>query len=194
MARGSQSATRHPRCHPVYSHAVRAASLPGCDLFPDVAPGAARQRHEPAGQPRFFYGWLIVTVLSLISMVSMSMGGLSFGLFIKPMGDDLALGRAAFGWAHTARQVVGAANSPLTGHLIDRFGVRVLLPDALGSTAAAAIALAWLTEASQLVVLFGLMGLLAPREAAHSSRRCQLPSGSYAIAAAQWPSRRLALR
>ena len=31
----------------------------------------------------FFYGWVIVAVLSLASMIGMAMGGLSFGLFIK---------------------------------------------------------------------------------------------------------------
>jgi hypothetical protein len=52
-------------------------------------------------------------VLSLASMVDIAMGGLSFGLFIKPMGDDLGLGRAVVGWAQTARQVTGALSGPM---------------------------------------------------------------------------------
>ena len=52
---------------------------------------------------RFFYGWVIVAVMAATGAVSMAMGSLNFGLFIKPMGDDLGIGRAAFGWAHTAR-------------------------------------------------------------------------------------------
>ena len=112
-----------------------------------------------AARPRFVYGWVIVGVLSLASMVSMAMGGLSFGLFIKPMGDDLGLGRAVFGWAQTARQVTSALSSPHTGQLIDRFGVRVLLPAALGVTALAMVGVAALTEAWQLVALFGVMGV-----------------------------------
>ena len=46
---------------------------------------------------RFFYGWVIVVVMAVASAVSMGMGSLNFGLFIKPMGDQLNIGRAAFG-------------------------------------------------------------------------------------------------
>jgi sugar phosphate permease len=98
-------------------------------------------------------------VLCLASMLSMAMGGLSFGLFIKPMGDDLGLGRAWFGWAQTARQVTSAVSSPTVGQLIDRFGVRVLLPVASAVSALSLVGLAMLTEGWQMVALFGLMGL-----------------------------------
>jgi sugar phosphate permease len=113
---------------------------------------------EPAAK-QFFYGWVIVGVLSLASMVAMAMGGLSFGLFIKPMGDDLGIGRAVFGWAQTARQVTSAVSSPHMGQLIDRFGVRVLLPVAFCVSALAMLGLSAMTESWQLVVLFGAMGV-----------------------------------
>jgi sugar phosphate permease len=102
---------------------------------------------------------VIVAVLSLASAATMAMGGLTFGLFIKPMGDELGIGRAVFGWAQTARQIANAIASPTTGQLIDRFGVRVLLPAAIGVSALALVGLAVLNEAWQLVALFGLMGL-----------------------------------
>ena len=92
-------------------------------------------------------------------MLSMAMGGLSFGLFIKPMGDDLGLGRAWFGWAQTARQVTSAISSPTMGQLIDRFGVRVILPVASGVSALSLVGLAMMTEGWQMVALFGFMGL-----------------------------------
>jgi sugar phosphate permease len=115
---------------------------------------------EPAAkQPRFFYGWVIVAVLSLASMIGMAMSGLSFGLFIKPMGDDLGIGRAVFGWAQTARQVTSALSSPHMGQLIDRFGVRVLLPAAIAVSALALLGLSAVTESWQLVALFGAMGV-----------------------------------
>ena len=68
---------------------------------------------EPAGsddqvevaRKKPFYGWYIVGVMACASAVSMGMGSLNFGLFIKPMGDELGIGRAMFGWASTARQV-----------------------------------------------------------------------------------------
>ena len=66
--------------------------------------------------------------MAITGAVSMGMGSLNFGLFIKPMGDELGIGRAAFGWAQTARMGASSATSPLIGWLIDRYGSRVMLP------------------------------------------------------------------
>ena len=92
--------------------------------------------------------------------VSMAMGSLNFGLFIKPMGDDLGIGRAAFGWAQTARQGAGALSSPIVGPLLDRFGSRVMLPFAALTTGLAMFGLANMQHAWHLVVLFSLIGFV----------------------------------
>ncbi len=112
------------------------------------------------GRPRFFYGWVIVGVMAATGAVSMGMGSLNFGLFIKPMGDELGIGRAAFGWAQTARQGASSATSPLIGWLLDRYGSRVMLPVAAVATGGALIGLAYVTSAWHLVVLFVVMGLV----------------------------------
>ncbi|HEY2977307.1 MAG TPA: MFS transporter, partial [Burkholderiaceae bacterium] len=135
------------------THAERRPSAAGTRTVPEET------LEQAAKQPRFFYGWVIVGVLSLASMVAMAMGGLSFGLFIKPMGDDLGIGRAVFGWAQTARQVTSALSSPHMGQLIDRFGVRVLLPAAIGLSALTMVGLSAMIESWQLVALFGAMGV-----------------------------------
>ena len=111
-------------------------------------------------RPRFFYGWVIVAVMAATGAVSMGMGSLNFGLFIKPMGDELGIGRAAFGWAQTARQGASSATSPLIGFLLDRYGSRVMLPVAAVATGGALIGLAYITSAWHLVVLFIVMGLV----------------------------------
>ena len=89
---------------------------------------SAEEHSSDAEQRRFFYGWIIVAVMGASGAVSMAMGSLNFGLFIKPMGDDLGIGRASFGWAQTARQSASSITSPVIGWLIDRFGSRVMLP------------------------------------------------------------------
>ena len=91
---------------------------------------------------------------------SMAMGSLNFGLFIKPMGDELGIGRSTFGWAQSARQLASAVTSPIIGPLIDRFGSRVLLPISAILTGAALVGLAFMSEAWQLVTLFAIMGLV----------------------------------
>ena len=109
---------------------------------------------------RFFYGWVIVWVMAVSGAVSMAMGSLNFGLFIKPMGDDLGIGRAAFGWAHTARQGASSVTSPPVGWLLDRYGVRVMLPTAALMTGLSMVGLAFISDAWHLVILFAIMGLV----------------------------------
>ncbi len=110
------------------------------------------------GESRFFYGWVIVGVMAASGAVSMAMGSLNFGLFIKPMGDQLGIGRAAFGWAQTARQGAGALSSPIIGPLLDRFGSRAMLPLSALATGGAMLGLANMSEAWHLIVLFAIMG------------------------------------
>ena len=109
---------------------------------------------------RLYYGWVIVWVMAATGAVSMAMGSLNFGLFIKPMGDDLGIGRAPFGWAHTARQGASSVTSPAVGLLLDRFGARVMLPVAAMMTGLSMIGLSFIGQAWHLVVLFAVMGLV----------------------------------
>lgn len=111
-------------------------------------------------KPRFFYGWAIVGVMAASGAVSMAMGSLNFGLFIKPMGDGLGIGRAYFGWAQTARQAAGALTSPPIGWLLDRYGSRVMLPVAALAAAGAMVGLANMRDGWQLIALFSLMGIV----------------------------------
>ncbi len=116
--------------------------------------------HSPEPRKKPFYGWYIVGVMASAAAVSMGMGSLNFGLFIKPMGDELGIGRATFGWASTARQVASAGTSPTVGSLIDRFGSRIMLPVAALVTLGAMIGLGYTNSAWQLILFFTLMGLV----------------------------------
>ena len=121
---------------------------------------SAEERTSDTGQGRLFYGWTIVAVMAASGAVSMAMGSLNFGLFIKPMGDDLGIGRASFGWAQTARHSASSVTSPIIGWLIDRFGSRVMLPVATLATGAAMVGLAYMSLPWHLITLFAVMGLV----------------------------------
>ena len=108
----------------------------------------------------FYYGWVIVAVMAISRAVTMGMGSLNFGLFIKPMGDQLGIGRADFGWAQTARQASSSVTSPIVGWLLDRYGARVMLPVAVTLTGVSMIGLAYISHAWQLIALFAIMGLV----------------------------------
>ena len=97
--------------------------------------------------------------MGAVGALGMAMGTMNFGLFVKPMGDELGLSRSVFGWAFTARQGATALTAPLLGPLIDRFGGRVLLAVAGAITGGAVVGLGYVTAAWQLIALFGVMGL-----------------------------------
>ena len=129
-------------------------------IAPAIKVRLCYDRMISAIKARIFYGWVIVFVMATAGAVSMAMGSLNFGLFIKPMGDQLGIGRSWFGWAQTARQASSSVTSPAVGWLIDRYGSRVMLPVSAIVTGGAMIALAYMTDAWHLVALFAIMGLV----------------------------------
>ena len=125
------------------------------------APEAWKSPSEASRPPRFFYGWVVVAVMATTGALSMALGALNFGLFVRPMGDDLGIGRSVFGWAQSARQAGSAVTAPVVGTLLDRFGARVLLAVAGASAGVAALALGLIDQGWQLVALFTLMGVVS---------------------------------
>jgi MFS family permease len=116
---------------------------------------------------KLFYGWIVAAVLAIANGIGMGLATLNMGLFIKPMGDELGISRAEFGWAQSLRLIAGAATSPTIGRLIDRFGVRWLLAITTLLGGGAVIALAWVGDGWHLIGLFafmGLIGLLGPNQ------------------------------
>ena len=99
----------------------------------------------------FFYGWIIVFVMAVASAVSMGMGSLNFGLYIKPMGDSLGISRAAFGWSTTVRNAGSALTSPLLGSLLDKHGARWILAISTLITGLCMIGLSHVIEPWQLM-------------------------------------------
>jgi MFS family permease len=106
-----------------------------------------------------FYGWIVVAVMATVSALAMALGSLNFGLFIKPMGDELGAGRAVFGWAQSAVQFANALFAPTMGRLIDRHGARYLLAASALLTAAALVGLSFATEGWHVVAAFALVGV-----------------------------------
>lgn len=98
--------------------------------------------------------------MATISAFMPALATLNYGLFIKPMGDELGIGRSIFGWAMTARQLAASATGPLLGRLLDRFGSRVILAIAAIVTGSAIFSLGFIREPWQLILLFGIMGLI----------------------------------
>lgn len=75
--------------------------------------------------PKFFYGWSMVVVAAI--GLCLSYGPIivySFGVFIKPLTQELHASRANISFLFTLAGLVQSISSPLTGRLADRFGAR----------------------------------------------------------------------
>ena len=101
-----------------------------------------------------------MAVLTAANAIGQALASLNLGLFIKPMGDELGISRAEFGWAGSVRSIAGAATSPWMGRLVDRHGARWLLAGTTFIAGLAVMALAWIDAGWQLIALIGLMGLV----------------------------------
>ena len=108
---------------------------------------------------KYFYGWNIVFIMAITSSMTMALGTLNFGLFIKPMGDELQIGRSFFGWAQTARQLVGGLTSPWMGIWVDRYGSRIILPLATLITGMGLILLGFNSSGILMIIIFGFIGI-----------------------------------
>ena len=113
-------------------------------------------------RPRFFYGWWIVVV----SAIGLGFGYApiivySFGVFIKPLTQELHSNRAGISLAFTLANLLQSVSSPLAGRLADRFGARRVI---LLST----VILALLLVSSHLLsarlrdfyIFYGLLGFV----------------------------------
>jgi len=109
---------------------------------------------------RLFYGWVIVATLFVVNFATQATGTLNLGLFILPMGEDMGISRSLFGWLTTSRSLAGATSGPFIGHLVDRFGPRLLIPVSALVTGLCLIGMAASHHVWQLFLVFMLIGLV----------------------------------
>ncbi len=74
-----------------------------------------------------FYGWLIVAVAFLANFSKVGFTGFLFGVFLKPMSEDLGWTRAMATGAVTFGSLIAAASGFMAGRFLDRFGARLLV-------------------------------------------------------------------
>lgn len=76
---------------------------------------------------RFFYGWYIVILGSLINAVGMGMLYYCFTIFYLPLQREFGVSSAAIALLYGAARLEGGFEGPLVGHLIDRLGPRTMI-------------------------------------------------------------------
>ncbi len=106
---------------------------------------------------RFFYGWVIVFITFLDSIIIAGMGGYGLAFFLKPMSEDLGISRTAFS-AITLFRLAALPFVPFFGIAVDKkHGARLLLT--FGSIAAGIILIATsqVQTVWQFYLIFGVL-------------------------------------
>ena len=80
---------------------------------------------------RFFYGWTIVVVLGVTTIISYGTNQYLFGLLVDPVSRELGWDTASIGVAFSGIVLVSGLGGLVFGRVLDRLGARLLL--SLGS-------------------------------------------------------------
>ena len=110
--------------------------------------------------PKIFYGWYIVLGLATVGMVSVGLGGLNFGLFLRPMHEELGINQVYFGLSQTARLLGFGMTSWFIGRILDSYGARVPMALAGALMAGVMVGLSCVRTGWQLVLLFLIQGMI----------------------------------
>ena len=100
--------------------------------------------------------WLMVACGVLIVLVS---GGLrqSFGIFLAPVADGLAIGRETYGLVIALQALIYGLAQPVVGLLADRFGARIIIAIGAGVYALGLFGSALSESSVHLTLSLGLL-------------------------------------
>ena len=105
---------------------------------------------------RIFYGWIVVAVAALVAL-TVTGGRAAPGALLLGIQADTGWSTADIALAGAAGLLLVGLGGPLSGELIDRFGVRRVTIVALAFSAAGMVGAALAREVWQLVLLFGIV-------------------------------------
>jgi len=108
--------------------------------------------------PSFFYGWIILAILSVVNFAIQANGMFNLGLFVIPMCTDIGISRSLFGWLATTRSLSGGISVFILGRLVDRLGSRILIPCSALVTGLCMIGIGVSNHIKYLFTLFSLIG------------------------------------
>ena len=113
-----------------------------------------------AGRLTDFYGWRVLASMMAVRGVGGGINLYGTSLFILPIQADFGLSRGVVSTIFAVGLMVRNLSSPITGHLIDRFGARRLLFLALLLSGGGYIALAAAANVLVLAIIFvGMVSL-----------------------------------
>ncbi len=106
---------------------------------------------------RIFYGWYIVGLAFLASLIGGGVGAYTLGVFMVPMQQDLGWSRTAISGVPAAYALINALLVPLVGGWLDRGGGKVLMAGGAFWLGAGLIATAFVQEVWQFYLVRSLL-------------------------------------
>lgn len=103
---------------------------------------------------RFYYGWVVVAITCLTTLVSAGMRSAPATL-IKPLEEDFGWSRASISVAMSIGLFLYGVASPLAGTLMDRFGPRRLMIGGMTLAGVASLLSAFMSSIWQFNLLWG---------------------------------------
>ena len=109
--------------------------------------------HGTRLKPRFFYGWVIVVVVSLGMFTTAAETFNVLTVFLKPMSEEFGWSRTTFAGAMSIGSLFGGFIALFIGPLMDRFGPRLALTIAFAVLGAVFLLTALITTLWQFYAL-----------------------------------------
>ena len=106
---------------------------------------------------RFYYGWVIVGVFAIGSMIQSGQYNPSIGVFIKPITEDFGWNRSVFVGALSLGTVIGGLGALFVGPMLDRFGPRWIVAAGFAMVGGGLIGLSRVNELWQLFISLVLL-------------------------------------
>ena len=121
----------------------------------------------PDGQPKFFYGWLVVGAAFFATFGSVTFFNPVLGVFSQLLEEEFGWSRADVAGALTLAGILAGLGAPFAGMAIDRWGGRWVIVGSAVVMAVCAVLLSQMTTLWHLLALFALgravsVGVMSP--------------------------------
>lgn len=137
-----------PRSRTESTQSAAASALVPAPTTPAVVAWAARRG--------LHYGWVVVTVTFLIVVTAAGVRSAP-AVLIRPLEDDLGWSRLALSLALSLGLLTYGLAGPLSGKLIERYGLRGVAIAFLGTAAAGTVLSTFLTQLWQFYLFWGVI-------------------------------------
>src|SRR5438034_2352446 len=93
-------------------------------ILPHIGEGTSTRRHP---RRTLYYGWLLMVVLGITTIISYGTTQYLFGVLVVPLDATFHWGRASISGAYTLGLIIAGLFGVPIGHLVDRWGARLLM-------------------------------------------------------------------